>query len=222
MTGNSLRWRLLAGAGVAIAVALAVAWAAMAWVFDRHIERRVQDELATQAVPLLAGLRLANGAPMVDEEPADPRFAVPAGGLYWQVDGAKGQVRSRSLWDSRLPPPGKVAADSWQARRIAGPFGQALLVVQREVRLSPDAPGVTVRVAYDRAQLAPARREFGRELGLFLALLWLVLALAAWLQVNLGLRPLGTTPAEFRSTLDEQRAKWTAIARAHDIKPKRQ
>ena len=39
---------------------------------------------------------------------------------------------------------------------------------------------------------------------------------------NLGLRPLGTTPAEFRSVLDEQRAKWAAIARAHDIKPKRQ
>ena len=40
--------------------------------------------------------------------------------------------------------------------------------------------------------------------------------------INLGLRPLGTTPAEFRSVLDEQRAKWAAIARAHDIKPMRQ
>ena len=39
---------------------------------------------------------------------------------------------------------------------------------------------------------------------------------------NLGLRLRGTTPAEFRSVLDEQRAKWAAIARAHDIKPKRQ
>ena len=39
---------------------------------------------------------------------------------------------------------------------------------------------------------------------------------------NLGLRRLGTTPAEFRSVLDEQRAKWAAIARAHDIKPKQQ
>ena len=134
------------------------------------LKQKPRIDVVGVVVPLLAGLRLANGAPVVDEEPADPRFAVPAGGLYWQVDGAKGQVRSRSLWDSRLPPPGKVAADSWQARRIAGPFGQALLVVQREVRLSPDAPGVTVRVAYDRAQLAPARREFGRELGLFLAL----------------------------------------------------
>jgi tripartite-type tricarboxylate transporter receptor subunit TctC len=37
---------------------------------------------------------------------------------------------------------------------------------------------------------------------------------------NLGLRSLGTTPAEFRSVLDEQRAKWAAIASARDIKPR--
>jgi len=40
--------------------------------------------------------------------------------------------------------------------------------------------------------------------------------------ISLGLRSIGTTPAEFRSVLDEQRAKWAAFARAHDIKPKRQ
>jgi tripartite-type tricarboxylate transporter receptor subunit TctC len=40
--------------------------------------------------------------------------------------------------------------------------------------------------------------------------------------ISLGLRSIGTTPAEFRTVLDEQRAKWAAIARAHDIKPKRQ
>ena len=39
--------------------------------------------------------------------------------------------------------------------------------------------------------------------------------------INLGIRPRGTTPGEFRSVLDEERAKWTAIARANDIKPKR-
>jgi tripartite-type tricarboxylate transporter receptor subunit TctC len=40
--------------------------------------------------------------------------------------------------------------------------------------------------------------------------------------ISLGLRSIGTTPAEFRTVLDEQRAKWAAFARAHDIKPKRQ
>ena len=39
---------------------------------------------------------------------------------------------------------------------------------------------------------------------------------------NLGLLARGTTPAEFRAVIDEQRAKWAAIARAHDIKPRRQ
>jgi tripartite-type tricarboxylate transporter receptor subunit TctC len=40
--------------------------------------------------------------------------------------------------------------------------------------------------------------------------------------ISLGLRSIGTTPPEFRSVLDEERAKWAAIARAHDIKPQRQ
>lgn len=38
---------------------------------------------------------------------------------------------------------------------------------------------------------------------------------------NLGLLMRGTTPAEFRTVIGEQRAKWAGIARAHDIKPKR-
>ena len=36
---------------------------------------------------------------------------------------------------------------------------------------------------------------------------------------NLGLAARGTSAAEFAAILDEQRAKWAAIARAHDIKP---
>jgi tripartite-type tricarboxylate transporter receptor subunit TctC len=37
---------------------------------------------------------------------------------------------------------------------------------------------------------------------------------------NLGLLPRGTTPIEFAAILDEQRAKWAAIAREHNIQPK--
>lgn len=197
MTGRSLRWRLLAGAGVAIALALAIAWVAMGWVFDRHIQHRVEDELTAQAVPLLAGLSVANGAPALDEEPSDPRFAVPAGGLYWQIDNPKGRLRSRSLWDSALPS-ADAPADAWHDRSADGPFHQRLLIVERRVQPDKDQPAVTVRLAYDLARLEPARREFGREMALFLALLWLVLSLAAWVQVNLGLRPLATIERDVR------------------------
>ena len=39
---------------------------------------------------------------------------------------------------------------------------------------------------------------------------------------NRGLVARGTTPAGFSAILDEQRAKWSAIARAHGIMPKAQ
>jgi tripartite-type tricarboxylate transporter receptor subunit TctC len=38
---------------------------------------------------------------------------------------------------------------------------------------------------------------------------------------SFGLVAHGTTPAEFAAILDAQRAKWTAVAREHDIKPQR-
>jgi signal transduction histidine kinase len=49
---------------------------------------------------------------------------------------------------------------------------------------------VLVQLAYDTRLLGKARGEFGRELALFLVLLWGVLTAAAWAQVRLGLKPL--------------------------------
>lgn len=190
MTRGSLRLRLIAGAGVAIALALVLAWFAMTWLFNGHVERRVEDELLVQVRPLLADLQLARGVPVAGSEPADPRFAVPAGGLYWQVSGAEGAIRSVSLWDSHLPHPKAAPSDEWRVRRADGPFGQRLLLMERAIRLQPREPAVIVQLGYDLAKLVPAQREFGREMALFLALLWMVLALAAWAQVGLGLRPL--------------------------------
>ncbi|WP_411341579.1 sensor histidine kinase [Sphingopyxis sp. J-6] len=196
MTGGSLRLRLIAGAGVAIAVALVVAWFAMTWLFNGHVERRVEDELLVQVRPLLADLTLSGGVPVAGSEPADPRFAVPAGGLYWQASTGAGTIRSVSLWDSRLPRAATAPADTWRMRRADGPFGQRLLLMERAIRLQPQEPPVIVQLGYDLAKLAPAQREFGREMALFMAILWTVLALAAWAQVSLGLRPLGRVRQE--------------------------
>lgn len=196
MKGESLRLRLIAGAGVAIAVALVVAWFVMTWLFNGHVERQIKEELLVEARPLLADLRLAQGVPVAGSEPADPRFAVPAGGMYWQVSTGAGAIRSVSLWDSRLPRAATAPAGTWRARRADGPFGQRLLLMERAIRLQPQEPPVIVQLGFDLAKLAPAQREFGREMALFMALLWTVLALAAWAQVSLGLRPLGRVRQE--------------------------
>jgi signal transduction histidine kinase len=208
---HSLRLRLLAGGAVAIAFALALAWGAMTWVFDGHIEQRVQDELTAQAVPLLADLRLAQGAPVLETEPADPRFGVPASGLYWQVSAGGDRIRSRSLWDSALPVPRAAPSDEWRPRRAQGPFGQHLLLVERQVRLEPGQPALLVQLGYDLARVAPAQREFGREMALFLLILWLVLSAAAWLQVTLGLRPLANVEGEVKRLRRDASARLTGV-----------
>ena len=189
MSLRSLRLRLLAGGAVAILASLAVAWLAMTLLFARHLERREAQLLDLQALPLIAGLRLnPGGAPVVETEPTDTRFQRPAAGLYWQVTGPGGVLRSRSLWDQALPPADTAAGPDWHTRRLAGPAEDQILLMER--RLPLEGTIVVVQLAADLAPLAQARSEFAFELFLFLAGLWVVLCLAAALQVRLGLQPL--------------------------------
>lgn len=191
MIARSLRFRLLLGAACAIFAALAVAWLAMSYLFGRHIERQVEADLGTRGLEVIAGLyRDANGVYAIDRPPSEPRFNTPSSGLYWQVTGEGVELRSRSLWDEELPAPAAQNTAAWTEGAGAGPFGQELIYVAREVRPDANGPRLTVMVAADRAGLSAARAAFAQELGLFLALLWVALAGAAWLQVELGLRPL--------------------------------
>ena len=191
MIRYSLRFRLLGGAAIAIALALAIAWGVMTLLFARHIERRAEDELRRAASQLVASLSYtaADGL-QANALPMDPRFEVPASGLYWQVSGPNNVLRSRSLWDQALNKPREPAqSDKWLFHLEHGPFERGVFVVERIVKPDADEPAVLVQVAENGESLIGARREFGRELALFLTLLWLVLSVAAWAQVSLGLRP---------------------------------
>ena len=188
---RSLRVRLLLGAAAAIFVALAAAWLAMTLLFERHIERRVEADLVREGLQLAAALSIGvDGAPLLERLPADTRFMEPASGLYWQVSTSDGALRSRSLWDQDLPRPEGAQGRDWTSRIVAGPFEQGLLLVERVVQPDPDGPGALLQLAHEERSLRQARAEFGAELALFLALLWLILSGAAWVQVELGLRPL--------------------------------
>jgi len=190
VTLRSLRLRLLAGAALAILVSLVVAWFAMTLLFARHLERREIEELDRLSLPLIAGLRLdEKGAPVAEQLPTDPRFSRPSSGLYWQVVTASGTIRSRSLWDQELPSAKDETTRSWHNRIVEGPFEPQLLLLERHLRLAGDHE-VTIQFAVDGASAGRARAEFGQELFLFLAGLWLVLSAAAAVQVQLGLQPL--------------------------------
>ena len=192
MNIRSLRLRLLVGAAIAILVSLAVAWSMMTVLFQRHLERREIQELDRQAVPLIAGLQVdAKGRLSVTAQPPDPRFTRPSSGLYWQISSQHGRMRSRSLWDQELPTAHADAGDehSWHSRTVAGPFEPELLLLERRLKIA-GGHDVLIQLAGNQAPVRTASAEFGYELFLFLAALWLVLSGAAAVQVQLGLKPL--------------------------------
>jgi signal transduction histidine kinase len=140
---------------------------------------------------LIGGLSVdGTGQPVVEYRPGDDRFAEAGSGTYWQVATDRGDVRSDSLWDQRLPRPSKPSGTEWQVEHLRSPFGGTLLMVQRYVRPAPRGRGVLVQVATNDAELRGEHREFLYETATSLIILWLFLNGAAFVQVTLGLRPL--------------------------------
>jgi signal transduction histidine kinase len=192
--GRSLRLRLLVAAIASISLALVIAGFGMVALFDRHLERRVDAELATY-LRQLAGLVVfdAAGDMDLDGDPADPRFDQPYGGLYWQIEDADRHhvLRSRSLWDQELDLPDDVPPDIVTLNAL-GPQQSTLRVALRRIQFpAPQgARWLTLAVALDQREQVEARRDFLKEVAPFLLLLAVVLVAAAWLQVNVGLKPL--------------------------------
>lgn len=208
-----MRLRLILGGALAVLIALILSWAAMSWLFERHIERREARELTRLAEDLVGSLAIdPSGAPQIAEPPADRRLDVPASGLYWQVSSPGGLVRSRSLWDEDLPTAQDIPQDRWRMRIATGRFEPRVLIVERTVIPDAGGPRVIVQVASAAEPLQIARREFSRDMAFYLGGLWLFLSGAAAAQVLLGLAPL----ARVRSDLDSLRRSPSArLSRDH-------
>lgn len=216
---RSLRVRLLLGAAIAIFLALAAAWVAMTLLFERHVERRIEADLIREGLQLAAALSVGtDGAPALEQEPGDARFFEPASGLYWQVSTDKGALVSRSLWDQHLPAAVNANSLEWRNRIIDGPFNQQVLLVERFIRPERSGSDVLVQLAHEQKSLHESREEFGEELALFLAILWFILAAAAWVQVELGLRPLRHVRNEVE-TLKRNPRERMAAAHVAEIEP---
>ena len=74
-------------------------------------------------------------------------------------------------------------------------------------------------VVANRTPLTTARSAFEQETAAFLAVLWLMLALAAWVQVRLGLRPLTGVRGELDAMSQAADARLDADAHPLEIRP---
>jgi signal transduction histidine kinase len=195
MKTRSLRLRLIVGGVIAILIALTVAGGGLVFLFERHITRNIGDDLDIYLNQLVASIDVdAQDRIVVTRLPADPRFAEPLSGLYWQIADDRGQLlRSRSLWDTALSLPSDQLAPGQVHHHVAtGPSHTPVLVAERIVKLTEAEKHVPVRVAVaaDLARVSMVAAEFSRDLSLALGLLGVVLTLATAIQVSLGLQPL--------------------------------
>ncbi len=97
-----------------------------AFLFERHVERRVETDLTVELNLLVGATTFADGTLQISPEPSDPRFNVPLSGYYWQVeDVATGTLtRSRSLWDSLLLLPPAIPGNGSVRVSRSGRAGQ--------------------------------------------------------------------------------------------------
>jgi signal transduction histidine kinase len=206
MRWGSLRLRLVAAGTIAILIALGVAGLGMVVLFQRHVARTLAADLDVHLRQLLNGLEVdAEGRIVVARPPADPRFAVPLSGLYWQISDDHGQLlRSRSLWDTiLLLPVDEPGPTDVHQHDLAGPDGARVLVAERGILMNPESQiRVRAAVAYDLDGATIAVRTFAKDLSIALAVLAFILAVGTSVQVSLGLRPLAVLRrgvAEIRS-----------------------
>jgi signal transduction histidine kinase len=202
---NSLTFRLIVGASLLCGATLLAAYVLLTTLFDLHLRRGVDADLVDRLDDLAAGLETsADGGFVMARAPDLPKYERQLSGQYWQVE-VDGQplIRSRSLWDARLPE-GISNGDlgNIRLREIKGPRSEELRLAQRTLQFQEPDARVTFSVAADLAPALAAARQFSRILGAALTLLGIGLVSALVLQVRVGLRPL----EEIKSALAAIRA----------------
>jgi signal transduction histidine kinase len=194
--GTSLSFRLVAAALVWLALLLALGGAVLALAFRNAVEEEFGYRLDAVLKAVIASTEVTPDGRLAMLRPlGDPRFERIFSGWYWQVTGPDGRrVRSRSLWDSTITT--VDGGSEPHTRRIAGPNGEPLLVVERDLQFPAIDGTVHVLVAGDMREVSDGVRRFDLLLLLALGTLGAGMALAVVIQVRYGLRPLHALAAD--------------------------
>jgi signal transduction histidine kinase len=188
----SLRLRLLGIAALTVVGTLAIAGMSLVFVFERHMERRIEAELVVRLNDVLAAMRSDGQGGVTVDRLAEPRYGRPLSGAYWQVvENGQPILRSRSLWDTAIPI-GSLTSPATVAIERKGANGETLYVVEKAVTLGPESGqrSYLVMVALDHGELFVLRDAFTSDVGLVLGAIAFALVFGAWLQSGFGLAPL--------------------------------
>lgn len=188
--GWSLGSRLLAVALALVLLVMPLAGVGLAYNFRESVTAAFDQRLASLLQVVLADLEYDANAErlIVSRSLGDARFSQVFSGWYWQVTDERSLTRvSRSLWDQRLP---VSMAEGASVRNIAGPRGEPLRVIERDIRLPGHSRRLHVSVAASRGQLDAEVARFEWLLALSLLTLGGLLLLGLAIQIRWGLAPL--------------------------------
>lgn len=173
-----------------VVVSLLAAGVALQYLFNINIERSTREDMDAALKRLAAVIVPSSAKPFLSSPLPDPRYSTPFGGRYWQIEALDtGQIaRSRSLWDFVVSAP---AADDTIYHQ-AGPDGRHLILLTRRLEITTDAGARPYRVTIgqDHGPIHEAGQRFARDATQVLIVLGILIILAAWLQIRLGLSPI--------------------------------
>lgn len=184
MTQHSLRRRLFFMGFVTIALALLLAAGGLVLLFERHVERTLDDDVDAFVEQIRGRLEndFSTGKLRLSMYASDPRFEKPQSGYYWQVlEAGYGILRSQSLVDFTLTPRVACVADG-ETRHffMTGPMQERLLAGQSCIkwRGSRGETQVSILVAIETDSLMLTRNAFTNEMMIGLLILATILAVA--------------------------------------------
>lgn len=194
---HSLKLRLMAAASIWAIPVLVLAGALLLWTFRSHLERQLDDELAAYQRELLAAASIDKvGRLTLAYIPADPRFARPLSGWYWQAalgnDIVRQSVSAGPMGDGALP----LLSAQDGITELNGPGGRELRVFRRQVTLPGTAQPVTVLVAAPCDEIDADVHQFAFHIVVTFVGLGVAFLIAIYLQVGFGLRPLSSLRRE--------------------------
>jgi signal transduction histidine kinase len=214
MKTGSIRLRLWSAAAISILLALAVAGVGLRYLFERHVERRVESELTVDLNQLIGATNLKDGVFEVAPAPTDPRFEAPLSGYYWQVEDltSGALTRSRSLWDEALTLPPAAGGDgSPHTLELAGPQKTSLIAVERVI-VDPSGRSFRATVAEDHQTIAISVEQYVAELAPAVLLIAIVLIAANFVQISIGLRPLESLRVAVHDVMARRRNRLDVVA----------
>ena len=183
---RSLQGRLAAGLALSLLLLLGLQYALVSGAIRDTAEGYIADRLRHDTDNLLAALQWGPEGPSLAAE--DALYQRPYSGHYYRIEAGGESLRSRSLWEGRLPLPA-VGLGEVRRLRATGPQGQPLLL--RVAGLRKEGRTVRIAVAEDLSPLYRDLRAFQWRYGLVSLAVGAGLLGLQWALLALGMRPLG-------------------------------